>query len=150
MRLVVALLVSGCIAGAGYSTRDRVTLVAREYTDGVRWGKLEQASAHLPADKRHRFFDRLKAVEDELEIADYELISLDVDKHDKKMNRATARVDYTWALKSRGLIEKTSTEQLWEERDGDWVLAAETRVRGAPLSIFDEPAAPPPGKPAAE
>jgi hypothetical protein len=142
--------VSGCIAGAGYSARDRVTLVAREYTEGVRWGKLDQASAHLPVDKRRRFFDRLKAVEDELEIADYEVTSLDLDKHDKKMTRAIARVDYTWALKSRGLVEKTSTEQTWEERDGEWVLAKETRVRGAPLSIFDEPAVAAPKKASSE
>jgi hypothetical protein len=144
MALGVASL-AGCIAGMGYTTRDRVTAAAREYNEGVRWGRLEQAAAHLERARRAGFVDRHKALEDELEIADYELVSLELDKSDKKLPRATARVEYTWSLKRRGLVEKTSTDQRWEERDGEWLLAAEVRVKGAPLSLFDEPPRPPRG-----
>ena len=70
---MLALLLSGCVAGAGYSTRDRVTAAAREYNDGVRWGKWEQAAAHIIKDDRMKFLERHQAYEDELEIADYEL-----------------------------------------------------------------------------
>jgi hypothetical protein len=135
-----AVLWGGCIAGMGYSTQDRVTEAAREYNDGVRWGRLEQAADHLQKDARDRFYERHKNVEDELEIADMEIVSLKVDKSDKKVTRATASVEYTWSLKRVGLVEKTITEQKWEEHNRDWVMVAETRKRGSPLTIFDEPA----------
>jgi hypothetical protein len=143
MKLLVAvamLFSAGCIAGAGYSTRDRVTTAAREYNDGVRWGKYEQAALHVPKDKRDNFLERHKNFEDELEIADYELVAINIDKSDRKHEKITARVDYTWSLKRRGLVEKTTTEQVWEETDGEWLVAREERLKGAPLALFDEPA----------
>jgi hypothetical protein len=134
-----ALLVPGCIAGAGYSTKDRVTSAAREYNDGVRWGKYEEAAAHIAKDRRDKFIERHKALEDELEIADYELVSIEIDKSDRKHEKVTARVDYTWTLKRVGLVEKTTTRQIWEEHDGDWLVAREERIKGSPLTLFDEP-----------
>ena len=38
------VLCAGCLAGAGYSTRDRVVAPTREYNEGVRWGRIEDAS----------------------------------------------------------------------------------------------------------
>jgi hypothetical protein len=124
----------------GYSSRDRVTMATQEYNEGVKWGKLDQAGIHVQKDQRKRFFDRHKAVEDDLEIADYELTQLNIDKSDKKHDRATARVEYVWTLKTVGLVEKTATEQKWEEQNGEWVMVSETRIKGAPLNLFDEPA----------
>jgi hypothetical protein len=134
-----AMLWGGCIAGMGYSTEDRVTQAARDYNEGVRWGRLEKAADFLNKESRDRFYERHKNVEDELEIADMEIVSLTVDKSDKKVTRAVANVEYTWTLKRVGLLEKTTTEQKWEERSHDWVLVSETRKKGSPLTIFDEP-----------
>lgn len=128
--------VSGCF---GYSTRDRVTFAAREYNEDVRWGRYDQAVSHIPQDRRERFLDQHKNFEDELEIADYDLTGIDIDQSGKRP-KVTAHVDYTWTLKSTGLVEKTSTVQTWEEQGGVWVLAHEERVRGRPLALFDEPA----------
>lgn len=132
----LAVLVTGCLMFDGYSAKDKVTTAAREYNDGVRWGQYELAAAHVAADRRQRFVDRHKALEDDLEIADYELTSIDIDP---KKTRATAHVEYTWTLKRVGLLEKTITNQVWELADGKWIVASETRVRGKPLSLFDEP-----------
>jgi hypothetical protein len=134
-----AMLWGGCIAGMGYSSEDRVIQAAREYNEGVRWGRLEKAADHLMKDARDRFYERHKNVEDELEIADMEIVSVELDKSDKKVTRAVARVEYTWTLKRVGLVEKTTTEQKWEERNRDWLLVAETRKKGSPLTLFDEP-----------
>jgi hypothetical protein len=133
--LVVALVTAGCVEGMGYSTKDRVTMAAREYNDGVRWGKYEQVARFVTSDRRKRFVERHKDLDDELEIADYELTGIDVDK---KKDRATAHVDYTWTLKRTGLVERTSTDQHWEERDGEWVVSSEVRTKGSPLVLFDE------------
>jgi hypothetical protein len=138
MRLLPLVLLFGCFAGAGYSTLDKVTAAAREYNEDVRWGRWQQASLHVPSERRRHFVERHKSLEDDLEFADYEVTSLDVDKSNKKMTTALVRVEYSWTLKSTGLVEKTATEQRWEEHDGDWVVASETRVKGAPLSLFEE------------
>ena len=138
--VVLLIAFGGCIAGMGYSTKDKVTEAARDYNDGVRWGRYEQAGQHLAKDKRDAFVERHKALDDELEIADYEMTSIEVDKSDRKVTRAYAHLDYTWTLKRRGLVERTSTKQTWEEHDGDWVMTKEERVKGAPLTLFDEPA----------
>jgi len=130
----------GCMVGMGYSARDKVTEAAREYNDGVRWGKYDQAAKHVVADRRKQFVDRHKALDEELEIADYEVAVGEIDKSDRKKYKSTARVDYTWTLRSQGLVKKTTTQQFWEERDGEWVVAREERVKGAPLTLFDEPA----------
>jgi hypothetical protein len=137
--LALALLSSGCMAGAGYSLRDRITEAAREYNDGVRWGRLEQAALHVPSDRRERFITRHAQLEDDLEIADCEMVHLEIDG---KKERGTARVEYIWSLKRRGLVEKTATEQTWVRKDGEWVVDAEVRVKGAPLVLFDEPKKP--------
>jgi hypothetical protein len=132
----MAAVLAGCITGAGYSSRDRLTDAARDYSSSVRWGKFDTAASHLPKEERVRFLDCLGRLEGELEIADYELVSVDVDAG---RGRGTARVDYMWSLKRRGLVEKTSVEQVWTRTDGQWLLASETRVRGAPLPLFREP-----------
>jgi hypothetical protein len=132
---LAAVLISGCIAGAGYSTRDKLMEATHEYADGVRWGRLEQASQRVPTERRRGFIERHQALEEELQIAECELVSLVVDP---KKDRATARFDYVWTLKRRGLVEKTTTEQTWERNSGDWLLASEVRVKGAPLSLFEE------------
>lgn len=124
------------MAGMGYSTLDQVTNAAREYNNDVRWGRYDQAANHVAPAERQRFIDRHASLEDELEIDDYELTNIEVDKAKKT---ATARLEYTWSLKSRGIVEKTTTKQKWERRDGDWIVASETRVKGAPLVLFDEP-----------
>lgn len=143
MATFFALALSGCMAGFGYSTMDCVTTAAREYNEDVRWGRWPQAVVHVPADQRSRFLERHKTLEDEVEIVDYEMIPLDLTKTgDKKTTRATARLAYTWTSRSSGLVEKTVTDQIWEEKGTQWVVASETRSKGAPLILFDEPAKP--------
>jgi hypothetical protein len=136
MRVWPFLLLSGCIAGMGYSTVDQITNAAREFNNDVRWGRYDQAAEHIPKDQRGRFVERRTALDEELEIAEYELQNIEIDK---KKQAAWARVDYTWTLKTRGIVEKTTTKQAWERRDGQWVMAAETRIKGTPLLLFDEP-----------
>ena len=107
-----------------YSSLDQVTIAAREYNQDVRWGRFDKAAKHVPTDTRQRFIDKHANLEEELEIADFEMSGIEVDKNKKT---ATARIDYTWSLKTRGIVEKTTTKQKWERHDSEWVVA----VRGA-------------------
>lgn len=135
--LAVAFGLSGCMAGMGYSTADQVLNAAREYNQDVRWGRYDQAADHVPKAERERFVERRSALEDNLEIADFELVNIVIDK---KKETAVARVEYTWTLKDRGIVEKTTTKQSWQKEGQQWVVAKETRVKGSPLILFEEPA----------
>jgi hypothetical protein len=140
--VAAALFCSGCfLMSNAYTTREQVLVAAREYNDGVRWGKFEQAANRVPKDQRKKFFEKHRGLEEELEFADYELTAVDVDKSDKKHVKVTAQVDYTWSLKREGLVQKTSTKQHWEEQNSEWVLVREERFKGAPLTLFEEPTA---------
>src|SRR5262249_52800476 len=134
MRLLFLLFAAGCIAGMGYFMRVKVTEATRVDNSGRCWGPCDQAPVRLPQESGHRFFERHKALEEELEIADCEVVNLDIDT---KKQEATARVDYVWSLKRVGLVEKTSTDQTWRKIDGEWRLSSEVRVKGSPLTLFD-------------
>lgn len=112
--------------------------VMREFNEDVRWGRLDEASHKVPSDSRSRFYERRKGLEEELEMADSDVVAVEIDKSDKKVNRATVKVDWAWTLKRVGVVEKTTTKQSWEERKEGWVMVREERLRGSPLSIFDE------------
>jgi hypothetical protein len=137
MRLLPFLLLTGCLGGMGYSTADQVLNAAREYNQDVRWGRYDQAADHVPKGERDRFVERRSALEDNLEIADFELVNITIDK---KKQTAVARVEYTWTLKDQGIVKKTTTKQAWEKQGMQWVVSKETRVKGSPLVLFDEPA----------
>ena len=137
MRILPFLLLTGCLSGMGYSTADQVLNAAREYNQDVRWGRYDQAADHIPKDERERYVERRTALDDNLEIADFELVNIVIDK---KKSTAVARVEYTWTLKDQGIVKKTTTKQSWEKQGQAWVVAKETRVKGSPLVLFDEPA----------
>src|SRR6185312_12758017 len=140
MRILLAAIalvpLTACIAALGYSSMDQITTAAREYNEDVRWGRYDQAAKHVPSDTRQRFIDQHANLDDDLEIADFEMSSIELDK---KKQTATARIDYTWSLKTQGIVEKTTTKQKWERKDSEWILASEERVKGAPLVLFEEP-----------
>lgn len=135
--LLLAAVLPGCLSGMGYSTADQVLNAAREYNQDVRWGRYDQAADHIPKDERERYVERRTALDDNLEIADFELVNIVIDK---KKATAVARVEYTWTLKDQGIVKKTTTKQSWEKQGQAWVVAKETRVKGSPLVLFDEPA----------
>jgi hypothetical protein len=140
MRILLATLalvpLTACFAALGYSSLDQLATAAREYNEDVRWGRYDKAAKHVPTDIRQRFIDKHANLEEDLEIADFEMSGIELDK---KKQTATARVDYTWSLKTRGIVEKTTTKQKWEKKDSDWILASEERLKGAPLVLFEEP-----------
>jgi hypothetical protein len=134
LALLLVLPFTACFM-EGYSMRDKVTEAARLYNEGVRWSKLEQAVKYLPKDDARIFVDRMTALEDELEFGDADMVELTLDK---KHDKATARMSYIWMLKRRGLLEKTTTEQTWVEKDGRWIMKCEVRLRGSPLPLWKE------------
>lgn len=144
----LACALAGC-AGGMLSTRDELKLAIQDFNDGVRWGKVEQSAARLPVDRRAAFAERFAGLEDELEIMDYDVQRID---WDRASDRALVRVDVSWSLKRRGLVERTVVEEEWLKKGG-WVLVTAKRLKGSPLPLFEvaaEPIAAPAAREAAE
>ena len=130
----IATLLAACMGG--FAERDLLLDAVREYNDGVRWGRLDQATSHLPIAARQRLTERLATLGDELEFSEYDLGRIDVEGE-----RARVRVDVSWLIKRRGLLERTTLEQSWQRKGSSWLLIQENRVAGAPLPLWDEPVA---------
>jgi hypothetical protein len=130
--LLAFLLAGGCYAPMG--PREELVWAVREYSDGIRWNKIDQSARHLPVEKRQPFAERYGAVEDELEVVDYEVQRVE---YDRKTDSAEVRVDISWSLKRRGVIERTVLQQHWEQKGHLWMLARQSVVRGTPLPLLD-------------
>jgi hypothetical protein len=129
---LIVFSVGGCFGGI--SRRDELLIAVHEYADGIRWGKIEQSAIHLPVERRQAFAEKCGALEDELEVVDYEVQRVELDR---ATDAATVRVTVSWSLKRRGIIERTVVEQRWEQRGSAWVLTKQSRLRGSPLTILD-------------
>ncbi len=137
---VVPLATTGCMMLLNGSARERAVTAAREYNEGIRWGRWNEVARQIEPTKRESFVARHERLNDELEFVDYEILSVTVKPTTptEKDTVALARVHYEWTLRSRGLVERTDTEQRWKEENGQWVLEQEVRTKGAPLTCFDE------------
>src|SRR5260370_14585633 len=127
-RILVVLALSLAACFTGMTTRDRLSAAVREFNDGVRWKKYESAVMHMAVADRRRFADRHAALDDELDISDYEIQRIDVDS---KSDTADVTVDVSWSLKHRGLLERTLVVQKWEAPRGGWLMVKEERLAGA-------------------
>jgi hypothetical protein len=136
-RPVLALLIAVAAAGCAgtFSKSDELTIMVREYNDGVRWGRLDQSVIHVPPEERKRFMARHAGLEDQLQILDLDMTRVDIDRSKES---AEVLLDVSWMLKDRGVVEKTVVAQSWAHRDGQWILTREVRLRGATLTLFDE------------
>ncbi len=143
--LAAAALSAGLLAGCGmatFSQRDELMTAVDEFNDGIRWGAMDRSARYLPVELRKRFAERWASLEDELEIMDYEVQRLEINKGGKGPTTADVRVDVSWSLKRSGILERTVMQQHWEQRVGGWMVARQTRLKGAPLPLVIEPAAP--------
>lgn len=128
-------LLSAC-AGAFTPQRDELKIAVQEFNDGMRWGKLEQTAMHLPVERRQAFSERFAGLEDELEIMDYDVQRVEFDR---QKDTAAVRVDISWSLKRRGIVERTVLEENFEHGHGTWLMTRARRIKGSPLPILDDP-----------
>ena len=118
--LSLLALLSGCMS-LDYSPRERLITAQREFTDGVRWGRLAECVQKLIAEKRVGFVDRHKALEEDLEVADWDIVSIDLDEKDslvdgKKVKKARVRVQYQWMLRNQGIVLGEDSEKMSKSR----------------------------------
>jgi len=147
--LVLAAVTAAVAAGAAGcvtpSQRREESLMraAREYADGLRWGRYDQVTPHLAAEEAERFLAASGALGDDFAMADDEVASV---RFVEAGLRADVTVDFTWYRVRQSLVRRTLVAQEWRYRDGRWTLAAQRRLSGDRFPFVAEPAAtaPPP------
>jgi hypothetical protein len=94
----------------------------------------------LPPDEIAGFMERMASLADDFEMADHDVTGI-VFADDG--TRADVDVDLTWYNQRRALLRHTVVAQDWRYREGRWLCAKQTRLRGDRLPLILEPAAPP-------
>lgn len=98
----------------------RLELAQRQYTQSVRWGEIERASAFVADDARAEFLTNAPRLR-EIHFTDYTRGKLDVDE---QVRSATITVTYR-GYAPASLVELSGTEtQIWEreENSTDWTV----------------------------
>jgi hypothetical protein len=111
--LLLALTFCGCVAFTDPLGRmEALELAQKEYTDAIRWGKLDLALAYVDPELRSTF-ETLVPAFDEIRISDYEIGNIDGDEME-------AKVTVTYRGYSRAsLTEKRAQEhQKWKRIKG--------------------------------
>ncbi len=136
-RSLPVLLILGLAAGCFQRQSRSETLLhdVRHYHEGMRWRRYEDAAAHVPPSSREDFLDERDELDDDLNIAEYEIKRLKINTAD---DTALVQVKLRWHLDSEGIVHDTVVEQVWERRDGTWYLVEEHRKRGAAMPGLPE------------
>ncbi len=137
-RLLVVLALGSTLAACGgtFTKTDELRTLIDEYNNGVRWGRLDQSAVLLPPEDRERFLARHTGLEEKLEILDLDITGMDI-AHSKESAEVT--IDLSWVLRDRGVVEKTVVVESWRRRGSQWQMVKEVRLRGAPLTLYDDP-----------
>ena len=129
-------LAAGC--GGPQSRSGELLTDVRGYAGGIRWQKYPQAAVRVPPPERSAFLSERAELEDDLRIADFEIA--EVGYLGRGQDRARVVVKWTWHLDSRGIVNKTTTEQAWRRHGKRWLLVEERHLRGEPMPGVAEPA----------
>lgn len=133
--LVLACLTILPACASGDGMQEKLRDASTVYNRSLRWGDIDRAAEHLPAEAQQAFLEKHESVSDELVIVDYELTRLDLDK---ETGVAASRAEITWHTQRSTIVKATTVDQLWQFHDGRFVLVDERRSAGTPLAIFAE------------
>jgi len=134
MKLAIVLVLAGCGALASQQG-DTLGDSVRDYNDGIRWARFENAAAFLPAGQRAQFLDDWDQRAKDLKITDYEVVKV-VHRGD---HEAHVEVKLEWYRDSEGTVHETRAQETWERRGRAWLLVDEARLRGEQMPGLPEP-----------
>lgn len=138
LALAVALALgssAACISVDNLQSKLRDT--TSEYNRMLRWGDIDRAADHLPAESQQAFLDRYESVKDELVIVDYEMTRLD---YEPQTGVATSRARVDWHTDRHLIVKTTEVDQTWQFHEGNFILVDERRCSGDPLAVFADEA----------
>jgi hypothetical protein len=142
-RVLVLALVAG-LAGACFTASQRREEVlikqARMFNDDWRWARWEAMATSMPREDAVAFQKRVQALEEELVLANYEVLQI---AFDPGGDAATVSAWFEWYLKRDPIVRKTTVSERWEHKDGQWQVVSIRRTRGDRFGLVTEPVAVP-------
>ena len=137
MRFLLALALAGCFVPSP-NEREALRDQVREWHDDMRWSRFNAASMRMPPARRQRFLDQTRALENDVGMADCEILSVQPAGDGK----AQVRAAFDWEAKQQELVRHTELSETWTRVGSDWVLTDVRVEKGEPLPFFAPPPAP--------
>jgi hypothetical protein len=128
-----ALLVvlAGCFVPST-NEKDDLKVQARVFNDFVRWRRYADAAMLLAPGERPRFLAQARAIADDFEVDDYEVLGT----APTPQGQVEVRVAFDWESKQTGLLRRTEVGELWGRVGKEWVLAALRHRGGQAVPLF--------------
>lgn len=132
MRTPHFLLLAGCLLGGcltnNINPSQKLNERVQEYSDATRWNRMDLAVQMVTPSYREAFIRSHSAWGRSLEVADSEVIHIQIAPDG---NTATSTLAYSWYDLSAMTLARTVVRQQWNIRDGYHVNAEEI-MEGAP------------------
>jgi hypothetical protein len=139
--VAVAVMAAAACAVTTSQRREEVLIQnARSFNDDWRWGRWNTMAGMMPAEDGAAFLARAQALESELVLADFEVMSIDFLDASQA---AKVVAKFEWYLKRDPTVRNTTVEQRWENKDGRWQVVQLRRTRGDRFGLVTEPLASP-------
>ena len=114
---------------------ESLSKVAREFNDGLRWGRDDQVLACLSSDDARALRARKADLGDELVIADHEVKSIQIAPG---AETATVVAEFSWFTQHRNVVQKSTVEQKWTWSVNRWMVTEQRRIAGDRFPLVPE------------
>lgn len=123
--VVLCLMVSGCLMSS--MRKESLMEALQEYNRGVRWGRVDWMSEHVPKDKQEAYARRQLATNG-LQITSCDVEAVDLQNNSK---RALVTVRIEWYLINHGRLHTSLIQQTWTH-DDKWQVTGLRVTSGVP------------------
>jgi len=135
--LVACAALAAC-ALPGQRRQDALMRTAREFNDGLRWGRDDQVLACLDPVEAKALQTRRSDLGDDFAMADQEVKSVKfIEGADA--NKATVLAEFTWYRQSQSVVKRSTVEQQWTWTGDHWTLSSWKRIAGERFPLVPEP-----------
>lgn len=129
---------AACIMLPAQRREDSLMRTAREFNDGLRWGREEEVTSCLSPVEAKGLQTRRADLGEDFVMADQEVKSVKVLPD---ADKATVVAEFTWFNQRHAILQRSTIEQKWEWSDSHWVVASWRRVAGDRFPLVPEPLA---------
>jgi hypothetical protein len=123
------LAFSGPVGCGAPQEKDDLYKNVKAFHQHMRWGRYHEASGFLQTGEREAFLGRHEELGDDFRVVEYEIKSIKVVKVNET---AEAEVVLSWIREPDMRVHKDKIVELWQRRDGRWVLAEREVMRKKP------------------
>jgi hypothetical protein len=132
--LALGVVGASCVAPS-QRREESLIKVAREFNDGIRWGRDDQVLRCLPPGEGQLLQARRADLGEDFVVADHEVKSIQVAPGSEK---ATVIAEFTWFNQRRAVVQKSTVEEKWEWVEGRWVVTSQRRIAGERFPLVPE------------